>query len=215
MVLMSVENNFEGIEKVRNKFNWGAFGGSVMWLAINKNFIGFFLYFMFSLLFVPTITLLVVPIVLIVTHSQMSDSALIIGAYVIRKMVSLYVGFKGNSWALEKKKFKSLEDFESFQNKYLVCIIIVWEIVLLAFLLAAIHELYDMRTLCGKSIATLVLFLAMLLPTWVARIRKRTKFLLSIIIFMACAGIAMCDMLGSVIWFVSKILPCIPGIMLC
>ncbi|MEI3268225.1 MAG: hypothetical protein V8R70_03525 [Candidatus Gastranaerophilaceae bacterium] len=85
-------NNFENIDIVKKKFNWGAFFLTFIWGFYNKVYI----------------TLLIIPIFMVP----------FIGS-ILSLICSVWFGINGNKWALENKSFQSIDDFNKYQKKFI------------------------------------------------------------------------------------------------
>lgn len=82
-------NNFENIETLKNKFNWGAFFLGWIWGLFNKSYI----------------TLISLPVSLIPKIGGL-----------LNLILAIYFGIKGNEWALKNKKFNSSFSFVKYQK---------------------------------------------------------------------------------------------------
>ena len=113
-------NDFEWADTVKKQFNWMAFFFGFIWGIFNKAWI----------------TLLDVPItifwVIEYFHSAFIPGEAIIFFYILSFCLHLWFGFKGNSWSLRKIKYKSREDFSSFQRWVLVMILIAFLLLITA-----------------------------------------------------------------------------------
>ena len=94
-----MNNNFQGIENLKTKFNLGAFLLTWLWGIGNKTYI----------------TLLILIVALIPKFGL-----------VLRLLSSFYFGIKGNEWALKNKEFKSYEHFINYQKKWTIAGLILF-----------------------------------------------------------------------------------------
>ena len=94
-------NNFENVENIKKKFNWGAFLLTWFWGIGNKTYI----------------SLITIPIALI------PKVGLIINIF-----IAIWLGFNGNKLALKNKEFESLENFIKYQKKWSIAGIILYSI---------------------------------------------------------------------------------------
>lgn len=102
-----MQENFLYMQKeLKGRFNWGAFLLSWIWGLFHKKYI----------------TLIIIPIAFIPKIGGLL--ALIAG---------IYFGFKGNSWALENKKFTSVEQFNKYQCRFVVAAVIIMIVSMIIF----------------------------------------------------------------------------------
>lgn len=108
-------NNFENIDVVKNKFNWGAFLLTWIWGIYNKSLSPILLV---PILFIPKVGTL------------------------IYFFLSIWFGKKGNEWALKNKSFHSVDDFNEYQKKfvYVTLTISVINIILILILELLLHK---------------------------------------------------------------------------
>lgn len=88
-----MKNNFDNIDILRKKFNYGAFLLTYIWGIGNNTYI----------------TLLALIVILIPKFG-----------IVLNLLLSFYFGIKGNEWALKNKEFKSYEHFINYQKKWAI-----------------------------------------------------------------------------------------------
>ena len=103
-------NNFENIDIVKKKFNWGALLLTWVWGIYNKSLIPLLLA---PLLFIPKFGSL------------------------IYFFFAIWFGKKGNEWALKNKSFKSLDDFNEYQKKFVYTAIAISIINIILILITA------------------------------------------------------------------------------
>ena len=129
-------NNFEDIEKLERKFNWGAFLLGWIWGLFNKSYV----------------TLVQMPVALIPYWGWWLNLGL-----------AVFFGIRGNKWALSKKQFASSADFTTYQ-KLLACSGIILQATLIILVkieteISALHPVgYDF-SITNKLIKGLLLVL--------------------------------------------------------
>lgn len=144
-------NNFENIESLKRRFNWGAFFLGWIWGLFNNSYI----------------TLVGLPLIFIPK----------IGG-IIGIILAIYFGIKGNSLALKNKKFNSEFDFIKFQKilSYIGALIVISPFILLMIFseMAALHPAgYDF-TLTEIKIKTLFIILFLEIFTFVTLIIRES-----------------------------------------
>ena len=95
----------------KDKFNWGAFLLGWIWGLFHKSYITLW---QIPLSFIPHI-----------------------GGF-ISFFLSIYFGFKGNEWALEKIDYKSIKDFQKSQKKFAIAGLIFYTIAITLYMFFAI-----------------------------------------------------------------------------
>lgn len=103
--------NQEYINKnIYQKFNWGAFGFSIIWGIFHKQWI----------------TLIILPI-----------SFITYGGY-INLLLSIFFGIKGNEWAWNSKKWESPEKFHASQRIWVILLIVFTMIGIISSILSLV-----------------------------------------------------------------------------
>ncbi len=109
-------NNFENIETLKKKFNWGAFFLTWIWGLFNKSYI----------------TLVSLPVCLIPKIGGL-----------LNLILAIYFGIKCNTWALKNKKFSSSFNFIKYQKILsLIGILICSTTIILTLIITELSALY-------------------------------------------------------------------------
>lgn len=99
---------------VKNKFNWGAFYFVWIWGLFNKTYI--------TLIIFATMLLAIIPVI----------------GVLINLGVQIWFGVKGNEWAWQNKRFKSVKAFHEYQKKWGAAAAIFISIMMLAAIVAMV-----------------------------------------------------------------------------
>ncbi|MCD7740256.1 MAG: DUF2628 domain-containing protein [Candidatus Gastranaerophilales bacterium] len=100
-------------DEVKNHFNWGAFLVGWIWGIGNKSYLTFL-----GFISIPLAVIFYFVI-------QIPDIVARIVLQLIGLGLAIWFGIKGNEWAWQNKKFKSIKNFHEYQRKW-----VIWGIIL-------------------------------------------------------------------------------------
>ncbi len=105
----------QDLESVRNKWSWGAFLLGWIWAAGHN-------------IWWPLLVLLVLPILSAILLFVFAPIGFILFALsgIVGIVISINLGIRGNSQALDKGCFKSFEHFRSKERKWTIVGVVVW-----------------------------------------------------------------------------------------
>lgn len=150
-----VINNFEDIEILKHKFNWGAFLLGWIWGLFNKSYI----------------TLVQIPVAFIPY----------IGGW-LSLGLAIFFGIRGNKWSLEKKQFKSSIDFTIYQ-KLLACSGIIFQTTLIVFAkivteMSALHPVgydFSITTRLIKELLIILLVIYVIVGIFITKLIQQAR----------------------------------------
>ena len=143
-------NNFQDIDNLEHRYNWGAFLLGWFWGLFNNSYI----------------TLIQIPAVFIPYIGQWLSLGL-----------AICFGIQGNKWALTKKQFKSKTDFITYQ-KLLACVGIIFQatffiFVKIMFEMSALHPVgydFSITTRLIKGLLTLLLIIYVITGVFIIKL---------------------------------------------